>query len=375
MRLRRVGAIAVAIWAGVAAWPQEDSLPPVDHSQHPLVEHPASEPVPFLRVHMAADAMDGFNLYLETRNFRFTPERVDTVNIANEGHAHLYLNGQKTARLYSPWHHVPAAALRDGINRLEVEFSSNDHSTWSVAGQPIGADILIDGRVRDGDPILRSEVRYSLAWKWNGARPVKQGGWTTETDLGYHVHVTSGALVTRSLELVTCHAFSPTKSAARLPSLFAGFRVMAGHSSLAPNESKISRSVTEDLSRPARMFLEERLVTDPEYCKAHYLVARGRRTAPGAVALSISGTWSREGGSGVAPFELRSTSAYGKFLDLRNASGPIERRSIVGGLAVTVTRPLGTLLDGIDFAGGITETHGMQVLRRLVSETEVHVDG
>ncbi|MDE0104668.1 MAG: hypothetical protein OXN89_20015 [Bryobacterales bacterium] len=375
MRLTRVALGAAAILGGVAAWPQDPLLPAVDHSQHPLFEHPAGEPVPFMRVHMHADLMDGFNLFLETRDFRFTPERVDTANVANEGHAHLYLNGQKVARMYSPWHHVPRASLRDGINRLEVEFSTNDHSTWAVAGQPIGADILLDSRVADGDPIVRSQVGYTLDWEWGRARQSKAGGWSTITDLGYHVHVTSGGVVTRNLELVPCHVPVPGRRASLLPALLTLPTAMAGHSSLVPNESKISKSYTEDLARPQSMFLEARVVTDPEYCSAHYLVARGKGTAPGAPALWLSGTWGRAAGSRGAPFELRSAGAYGEFRALGDAEGPLERRSIVGGIEVTVTRALGTLLDGIDFAAGLDEGHGFQVMRRLVSKTEVRVDG
>ena len=375
MRLTRVALGATAIFGGIAAWPQDPLIPAVDHSQHPLVEHPAGEPVPFMRVHMHSDLMDGFNLFLETRDFRFTPERVDTANVANEGHAHLYLNGQKVARMYSPWHHVPRASLREGINRLEVEFSTNDHSTWAVAGQPIGADILLDSRIADGDPILRSQVGYTLDWEWGRARKSKSGGWSTVTDLGYHVHVEAGGLVTRNLELVPCHVPVPGRRASLLPALPTLPTAMAGHSSLVPNESKISQSYTEDLARPQSMFLEARVVTDPEYCSAHYLIARGKGTAPGAAALWLSGTWGRAVGSRGAPFELRSAGAYGEFRALQDAKGPVERRSIVGGIGVTVTRSLGTLLDGIDFAGGVAEGHGLQVMRRLVSQTEVRVDG
>ena len=98
---------------------------------------------------------DGYNLALEVRNYRFTPENVGAVAVANEGHAHLYINGQKIARLYSPWRHLPRSLFHDGPNRLQVELNANDHSIWGVAGEPIGADVLVDTRVEDGDPIVR----------------------------------------------------------------------------------------------------------------------------------------------------------------------------------------------------------------------------
>ncbi len=373
MRLTRAGVLTVAILASVAAWPQDEPLPAVDHSLHPLVEHPASEPVPFVRVHMQADSMDGFNLYLETRNFRFAPELVDTVNVTNAGHAHLYLNGEKVARMYSPWHHVSAKSLRDGINRLEVELSANDHSTWAVAGQPIGADILINGGLRDGDPIVRSEVGYTLDWEWGRAEALSTGGWSTVTDLGYRVEVTAGAVVTRNLELVPCHVPLPIPRAALPWSLFAPVPVAAGHSSLAPNESKISTSYSEDLAAPKARFLETKVVTDPEYCRAHYLIAREKGTALGAEALSVVGTWSRAPDWVATPFRLKSASAYGDFRELRDAGGSVARRTIVGGIQVTVKRSLSTMLDGIDFRTGVSEDHGALVMRRVVSETKIYV--
>ena len=374
MRLTRVGLLSAAALVAISAWPQSDAPPAVDHTQHPLIEHPAEQPVPYMRVHMQADSMDGFNLYLETRDFRFTPERVDTHNIANEGHAHLYLNGEKVARLYSPWHHISSSLLRDGINRLEVEFSSNDHSTWGIAGQPIGADILLDGRIRSGDPIVRAEVGYTLDWEWGRARPVRSGGWTTITDLGYHVQINSGEVVTRNLELVACHGQTGPGKASWLPALLAPPTAWAGHSSLVPSESKIANSYTEDLARPGPMFLETRVVTDPEYCKAHYLVARGKRTAPGTTALRLAGTWSKGAGSAGTAFELRSAAAYGAFRGLRGPQGKPQRQSIVGGLQITVKRSLGSLLDGIDFDSGLSDTAGMSVLRQIVNRSQVIVN-
>ncbi len=329
--MMRAAVMALAVIATIAAWPQAPSLPPVDHSQHPLVEIPEGQPGPALRIRLSADTMDGFNVFLETQNFRFTPENVDTAPVANEGHAHLYVNGEKVARMYSPWHHLPGKLLREGINRLEVEFSTNDHAVWGAAGDPIGADVLIDTRVTDGDPIIREDVRYTLDWDWGAAMRHRDGGWVVRTDLGYRVHVTAGQVVTRNLELVPCHAMPPAPQASLMRWL-GPVQVAAGHSSLIPNESKISDSYAEDLAAPNAMFLESRLVTDPEYCKAHYLIARGRGSAPDAPALTLSGTWARSAHGRATPFQMQSAGAYGEFKELRTASGDLPRRMIVGGL-------------------------------------------
>ena len=368
----RPALMASAIIAVIAARPQELFLPPVDHSQHPLIEVDEAEPAPSMRIHMAADSMDGFNIFLETENFRFTPQSVDTLPVSNEGHAHLYVNGVKVARMYSPWHHLSTKLLREGINRLEVEFSTNDHSVWSIAGVPIGADVLIDTRVTDGDPILREEVRYTLDWDWGTAQPSQNRGWTVRTDQGYHLQVDSGRIVTRNLELVPCHLVPPPAPQASLLRWLEPKRVYAGHSSLIPNESKIAASYVEDIAAPQELFLESRVVTDPEYCRAHYLVARERGSRPGSLTLDASGTWSRFSKGPRTPFHIKSAAAYGEFKPLQLPNGNnADRRLIVGGIDARVRRSLDRLFDGIEFAGGTSDADGMQVLRNVVTNTTV----
>ena len=370
----RPALLALAIIAGIAAWPQEPFLPAVDHSQHPLIEVDEAEPTPSMRIHMDADSMDGFNIFLETQNFRFTPQSVDTLPVSNEGHAHLYVNGEKVARMYSPWHHLSNKLLRDGINRLEVEFSTNDHSVWALAGVPIGADVLIDARIRDGDPILREEVSYTLDWDWGAASPHPDGGWTVRTDKGYLVRVDGGRIVTRNLELVPCHLAPPPAPQASIFGWPGPSRVFAGHSSLIPNESKITASYVEDLAAPQEIFLERRVVTDPEYCQAHYLLARERGSPPGSLTLDVSGTWSSSSETSGEPFNIRSSAAYGEFKPLHLPDGvKLGRRLIVGGIDARVRRSLDTLFNGIDFANGTSDSDGMQVLRNLVAGTTVLV--
>lgn len=374
MRVIRPALLALVIIAGIAAWPQEPFLPAVDHSQHPLIEVDDAEPTPSMRIHMDADSMDGFNIFLETQNFRFTPQSVDTLPVSNEGHAHLYVNGEKVARMYSPWHHLSSKLLRDGINRLEVEFSTNDHSVWAVAGVPIGADVLIDTAVMEGDPILREDVSYTLDWDWGAASPHQDGGWTVRTDRGYHVQVDSGQIVSRNLELVPCHVAPPPPPQASIFGWPSPSRVFAGHSSLIPNESKITASYVEDLATPQEMFLERRVVTDPEYCQAHYLLARERGSPPGSLTLDISGTWSKSSEKSRKPFNIKSAAAYGEFKPLQLSDGvKLGRRLIVGGIDARVRRSLDTLFNGIDFADGTSDSDGMQVLRNLVAGTSVLV--
>ena len=368
MRIVRALAMAAAVVAAVAAWPQRPTIPPtVDHSQHQVVNTPPDRPIPSLILHLYPDSMDGYNLFLETSNYRFTPENVDDIILANEGHAHLYLNGQKVARLYSPWRHLPRAMFREDVNRLQVELNANDHSIWGVAGEPIGADVLVDPAVTEGDPIVREEVRYTLDWDWGEARKHPSGGWTAVNDLGYSVHVTGGKVVTRGLELMPCHTMPMASPAALLRELLMPLTAHAGHGSLLPNQSKITTSYEEDLANPSATYLESRVVTHPEYCQAHYLIARPKGTAPGTSALEAVGSWSRAPDGERQPFQFASPAAYGQVKDLPAPS------SIVGGVDVTVVRSLQTMFDGIDFAATEPAAVGSRIARTLVADAKIEV--
>ena len=78
------------------------------------------------------DAMDGYNLQILARNFDFTPASINRENVANEDHAHVYVNGVKVARIYGRWHHLPSSHLRPGVNAVTMTLNANDHSTWAT---------------------------------------------------------------------------------------------------------------------------------------------------------------------------------------------------------------------------------------------------
>ncbi len=376
MRLKRATILSAAAFGVVAAWPQWPLPRGTDHSQHAGLEMPPGHPLPSMTVRIRADGMDGYNLFLDTANFRFTPQNAGMPAIPNEGHAHLYVNGEKLARLYAPWHHLPSSALHEGVNRIELEFSANDHSVWSAAGEPLGADVLIDTRSGEEDPVIRERVQYALDWNWGQAEPRRSGGWAVRTDLGYTVRVGAGRLVTRGLELVPCHAFPPPRAHSPLGPRIGPAPVRAGHSSLIRSESRIPLSQQEDLLRPRRTVLDSLTVTDPEYCRVHYLLARATRAPPGAAAIEVSGTWAKRGRAEETPFRIRSTGAFGGFVDLKlESGGSVASLGIVGGIELTVSRPLGAMFDGVDFAAGSSETHGMQILRTLVSGATATVQG
>ena len=106
-----------------------------DHAPSlPALSIPAGPDAPWLAATLTPDTVGGWNLRLDLRNFRFAPENVGRANVAGEGHAHVYVGGEKLARLYGPWLHIPV--LPEGAP-VEVTLNANDHGALAVAGRPL----------------------------------------------------------------------------------------------------------------------------------------------------------------------------------------------------------------------------------------------
>lgn len=103
-----------------------------------LQEVAPDQPQPKLALDVHEDMHGGWNVRLVTRNFNFTPEECGQGHIDGHGHAHLYLNGEKVARLYGPWYHV--TSLPKGKHEFKVVLTSNEHAEYAVDGIPLSAE-------------------------------------------------------------------------------------------------------------------------------------------------------------------------------------------------------------------------------------------
>lgn len=112
-----------------------------DHGMDMLHSHELLEVnhelIPGLTVNVYPDEKSGFNVQLLTENFEFTPETVNRENIQNQGHAHIYINDQKIARVYSSWFHINDHHINNDMNMMRVTLNANDHSEWSINNEPI----------------------------------------------------------------------------------------------------------------------------------------------------------------------------------------------------------------------------------------------
>lgn len=147
------GVLAVYIWAA------DQIEPPIAHL-HPKYEITNRDSAPTIKISAIADTKGGWNVQLKTTNFGFAPDQVGAESIEGEGHAHLYLDGQKIARVYSEWYHLPPLPL--GKHNLRATLNTHDHSDYCLDGDPIGAEVEIEQATAAASPTDISRVREFL---------------------------------------------------------------------------------------------------------------------------------------------------------------------------------------------------------------------
>lgn len=114
------------------------------HSMHGGVGHAVGEgePVPSIILEVLPDR-DGYRVTIETQNFAFfQPEADMSEHVPGQGHAHLYLNGLKLQRMYDL--SAVIGALPSGRHTVRVTLNTNDHKTYLVDGEPVGAEAEIN---------------------------------------------------------------------------------------------------------------------------------------------------------------------------------------------------------------------------------------
>ncbi len=103
-----------------------------DHPQ--TVEAPAG-----MSVSMDAqpDEVSGVNIRLDTNNFTFSPKNAGLDHVQGEGHAHIYVDGQKVGRLYGEYFHLDHISA--GEHTLRVTLNGNTHTDYAVGHSVVEA--------------------------------------------------------------------------------------------------------------------------------------------------------------------------------------------------------------------------------------------
>ena len=104
---------------------------------HDNFEVSSFEMTPTVALEVLRDDVGGWNIHVKVVNFSFAPERVNSAPAYSEGHAHLYVDGKKVARLYGSWFHL--ADLSSGKHTIRVSLNANNHAGLVFEGTPIAA--------------------------------------------------------------------------------------------------------------------------------------------------------------------------------------------------------------------------------------------
>lgn len=102
---------------------------------------PEGEPAPTLSLTATPRDGGGHDLVIETTNFEFSQDQADGPHAPGIGHGHLYVGGVKLGRVYGNSAIVPPLPL--GPQIIRVTLNTNDHRTYTVAGQTVTATATV----------------------------------------------------------------------------------------------------------------------------------------------------------------------------------------------------------------------------------------
>lgn len=108
---------------------------------HPKYELGPDEPVPEVHLTVVADKKSGWNVFADVQNFAFRPDQASGPYETGNGHAHLYVDERKVARIYGPWHYL--GELSPGSHVIRITLNSNDHQDLARNGTVIGDSVTV----------------------------------------------------------------------------------------------------------------------------------------------------------------------------------------------------------------------------------------
>lgn len=120
--------------------------PEVKHGgdqDHKGIEVNPDLPIPSVKLNAYEDVMGGYNVKLDLTNYTITPEKVNSTNVPNEGHLHLYVNEVGIARVYGEWHNIKKDLFKPGENKIKVTLNANDHSDWLLNDEHIESEVAV----------------------------------------------------------------------------------------------------------------------------------------------------------------------------------------------------------------------------------------
>ena len=96
-----------------------------------------------ISVSITTEVQNGGDVYVRilTGNWRWAPEQVDQPHAPGEGHAHIYVDGEKISRVFEPFYQL--TGLAPGEHEIRVTLNSNDHHELLVSRKTAESATLV----------------------------------------------------------------------------------------------------------------------------------------------------------------------------------------------------------------------------------------
>ena len=106
-------------------------------AHHPGNQIDADKPYPSINLKVIKDEIDGYNIFIDLKNFNLNPSEIGGENISNSGYLQLFINDIKITRIYSNWVHVPQRFFNLQENFIRITIHSYLHDEFTINGEPI----------------------------------------------------------------------------------------------------------------------------------------------------------------------------------------------------------------------------------------------
>ena len=121
---------------------EDQGMKTMNHEHEKFIIPEETESIPAVTLSAEKDALSGWNVYLATTNFKFAPEEASLEHAMGEGHAHLYIDGNKWGRVYGNWVHIDG--LSPEKHEFRVTLNTNDHKDYVYLGDVIADSVEIE---------------------------------------------------------------------------------------------------------------------------------------------------------------------------------------------------------------------------------------
>ena len=106
-------------------------------AHHPGNKIDADKPYPSINLKVIKDKIDGYNIFINLKNFNLNPSEIGGENISNSGYLQLFINDIRITRIYSDWVHVPQRFFNLKENFIKITIHSYLHDQFTIKGKPI----------------------------------------------------------------------------------------------------------------------------------------------------------------------------------------------------------------------------------------------